>query len=159
MDFFVRHWLLSLLLAAAAGLVLIAALRSRARRRQLARWMQERRRQRQMEEQAEAERRRLAQEEAAERLCRTEEDLARAAGQGLAEITIEGKLAQRYNGGGEALQRLGDYRIALARHGKVVLRRAGQAAGVALEPPAAAGLGSADGRPDAGSEPSAAAGL
>src|SRR5262245_56696876 len=123
-QFLVDHWLVLLLGAAFAGLLLRTWLRARARRRQLEEWAVERRRQREREEREEQERRDRAQALADARLCRTEEELARALGNALEEITIEGKLAQTYASGPSALSgRTAEYKVVLARHGKVVLRR------------------------------------
>jgi hypothetical protein len=123
-EFLLRHWLVLLLAATAAGLLIRSRLRVRARRRQMEAWAAERRRQREREEREEEERRQRAQALAAARLCRTEEELARALGNALAEITIEGRLAQTYTSGASGLAELvADYQIVLARHGKVVLRR------------------------------------
>ena len=124
MEFLIHHWLVLLFSAALAGLVVRSRLRASARRRQLEAWSAERRRQREREELEEEERRTQAQALAATRLCRTEEDLARALNGALDEITIEGRLAQSYASGPNATSGLiADYQVALARHGKVVLRR------------------------------------
>ena len=123
-DWLLSHWLVLLGVGLLGGLILRSVLRSRSRRRQLEEWARERRVQREREEREEEARRKAAREAAAARICTTEDQLAVAVGNGLAEITIEGKLAKVYATGSPELQKLGpDYQVVLARHGKVVLRR------------------------------------
>lgn len=124
MDWITDHWLSLLVVTGVAGFVVRVVLKSRSRKRQLEEWAAERRRQREREDREEAERRQRAQELAAAKMCRTEDELSRALGNRLEEITIEGRLANLYAAGSSALQSLGaEYKIVLARHGKVVLKR------------------------------------
>jgi hypothetical protein len=122
-SFTPTFWILVLLVLGLTGLVTRSVLRSRSRQRQLEEWSRQRRIEREREEAEEAERRRLAQEVAGKRLCTTHDQLAQAVERGEDPITIEGQLSKAY-AGPDAVQQLGGgYRIALARHGKVVLRR------------------------------------
>ena len=125
LEFLIGHWLLLLIVAAGSGLLIRTVLRQRARRRQLEQWAADRRQQREREQREEEERRQRAQELAAAKLCRTEDELARALGNGLDEISIEGVLTKTYAQTIAAHQDSSSpYRVVLARHGKVILRRA-----------------------------------
>jgi hypothetical protein len=114
----------ALLAATLAALLVRSVLKARAQRKRFEEWTAERRRQREREEREEAERRQRALESARSKLCTTEEELARALGSGLEEITIEGRLSKSYSGTLDAFREsAASYKVVLARHGKVVLKR------------------------------------